>query len=486
MKFNRLTGFIEAYSPDTKFDNEYPFKPLEINRTVDLRGYARHGDSGYANGATKAPIMGSSIKFLNSVKIKESFKSLTDTAELIIPRIEGWLKKDDYGINNFRLFDPQAFDNDKVFASGNLVRIFLGYDFQDVLMFQGYVSEVSNTSPATVKLEDGMYLLKQKVVNGIYTHPDSTKENPKDVRLSDFISKILEGTGVDLHPSVAETADEITFGKYFHAKQSTVARVMKDIQDRGLSVFFEAGKLIIGRTYFDSTLTPHISTISNPNYDPPKINNEINVPKGGNKLKTTTMNKKRNMVTVQRFIGNSRILQLNVALDPSKTEDVFIPVAIHDSLNKKADKTAIKNLSDWLVKEYGGNVDTSGYSQVTATMDTTEKTLDKTVLANYKPVVDEMFEYGKDMFWKYFDSGLSGDITTFGDFGLHSAQSVDILDPRNPEVNGEFLITGVETDWGFNTGYRQKLSVGIKIKDHNIEELIQNNLEDIQRVDNIA
>jgi len=456
MYFNRLTGFVEVYSSDTKFENEHPFSPNPINRTASLTGAS--GD--FFNGATKRPI--ATLSFLNSVKIKSSFKTLTDTAELVIPRVDNWLIYDEYNVNNKSLYDPQAFDNEQIFSSGNIVRVFLGYDFQDKLMFHGYVSKVSNTSPLTLKLEDGMYLLKQKVVNGIYKNKD---DETKDVRLSDFIDDLIEGTGVELHPSVRESADEISFGKYFHAKQSTSARVMKDIQDRGLSVFFEAGKLIIGRTYFDSSLTPHISTISNPDYVPPVINNEINVPKGGNKLETTTMNKKRNMVTVQRFIGNSRILQINVALDPFSREDKFVIAAIHDTINKKSDVNK-ERLTAWLIKNYDSNIDTAGYSQITATMDTTTENFDSTNLDNYKPVVDKMFAHGQDMFWKYFDSGLGGSITTYGDFGLQSAQSVSIIDPRNPEVAGEYLITGVATDWGFSVGYRQNLKVGIKIKDY--------------------
>lgn len=480
--FNRLTGFIEIYSPDTTFTDDIPYRPLQVNLTAINGGAETVEEPPNTNGASKEPL--GKVDFLHSVKISSSFKTLSDTCEIVVPRIDKWLKKDFQIVNNFSLYDPQAFDNDKIFAEGNIVRVFLGYDFQDKMMFHGYVSEVSNTSPVTIKLEDGAYLLKNKYVNGIYRNKSDKKE---DVRLSDFIDDVLEGTGVELHPSVADTADEITFGKYFQAKQSSAIRVMKDIQDRGLAVFFEMGKLIIGRTYFDSTLTPHISTISNPNYSPPLIDNEFNVPQGGNKLKTTTMNKKRNMVTVQKFVNNSRVIQLNVALDPRKKEDVFIPVGIHDSDNK-SNETQISNLTSWLIKNYDANVDTSGYSQITATMDAVGGNVPKADnLDSYKAVIDEMFDYGKDMFWKYFDNGLGGTITTFGDYGLQSAQSVNLFDPRNPEVNGEYLITDVKTTWG-QSGYRQTLKVGIKIKDNQLATEFPSriNLEDLTIISNIA
>ena len=68
------------------------------------------------------------------------------------------------------------------------------------------------------------------------------------------------------------------------------------------------------------------------------------------------------------------------------------------------------------------------------------------------------------MYFKYFDNGLSGQITVFGDYGLHSAQSIELLDKNNPETDGEYLITSVSTEWGFG-GYRQTVSIGIKIRD---------------------
>ena len=87
---------------------------------------------------------------------------MSDTCEIVVPRIDNWLKKDFQIVNNFSLYDPQAFDNDKIFAEGNIVRVFLGYDFQDKMMFHGYVSEVSNTSPVTIKFSF-IYQLSQYI-----------------------------------------------------------------------------------------------------------------------------------------------------------------------------------------------------------------------------------------------------------------------------------------------------------------------------------
>ena len=263
---------------------------------------------------------------------------------------------------------------------------------------------------------------------------------------------------------------QMFFGKEVRFRQTTVARIMSDIRERGLSVFMEMGKLVIGRTSFDSTLTPHISSVSSSDYEPPFINIEWNVPMGGTSLKFSTLEKKTKMVTVQRFISNTRSIQLNVALDPNEAEDIFVPVAINDSKNEDASPNQ-EALTNWLISTYGVTVDTNGYSQKTATMDPIKQGLrkfnSKTQDSDFKELIIEMLEYGKSKFYDFYDTGLSGTVTIFGDYGLQTAQSIEIFDAHNSEINGEYLITDIKTDWGFG-GYRQTLKLGIKIKGSNI------------------
>ena len=460
--FNQLTGFIEIYPPDTTFLNTLPWKVLVTNSDNSISYNLNNGASN--GGVTQRPLV-ERLGAINDVKIKSSFKTLTDTCEIIVPRFDQWIMKDDRNVNNYSIFDPTAEAENLVFGVGNVVRVFIGYDYGErnpygeKLMFHGYISEVTPTSPIKIKLEDAMWRLKQKTINKVYKPTGGRKE----VRLEDFIHEILEGTGVELGESVL--TKEITFGEKVSFRNSTVARVMDDIKKRGLSVFMELGRLIIGRTYFDATLTPHVSSKSNPNYKPPLINTEWNVPKGGNKLRANTMEKKRNMVTVQRFISNSRIIQLNVCLNPNEKEDIFVPAQISDSRNK-GDEVATTKLDNWLTTKYGISIDTTGYSQHTATMDPIKyrKRDFNHREDDFEKLIEEMFDHGKDMYFKYFDNGLGGDITVFGDYDLQSAQSIDLFDPRNPEVWGEYLLTSVSTSWGFQ-GYRQTCTIGIKIKD---------------------
>ena len=452
--FNVLSGFIEIYPPDTTFGDHLPWKVLteqndEGNNVTDALRNTR---------ASNTPII-ERLDLLNSVKINESFKTLTDTCEVVVPRFDQWILKDSKNINNYALYYANGEDFEAVFAKGNVVRVFLGYDGENKLMFNGYIAEASTNAPITIKLEDAMWRLKRKTINKVYRPTGGRKE----VRLEDFIHEVLDGTGVELDESVL--TKDVFFGNKVTFRNSTVARVMDDIKKRGLSVYIRLGKLVIGRTYFDATLTPHLSTKSNPDYEPPILSTEWDVPKGGSNLKVTTMDKKTKMVTVQRFIGNDRVIQLNVALDPNKIEDTLVPAQISDSINKDSQENKDK-LDRWLSTKYKVKIDTTGYSQHTATMDSIKyksRTFTNTD-SDFEELIEEMFEYGKDMYFKYFDNGLGGSVTIFGDYGLFSAQSIDIYDPVNPEFWGEYLVTSVATTWGFG-GYRQTLTIGIKIKD---------------------
>ena len=440
--YNRVTGFIEVYDKDVKITDNKP-----------------HGVDNHPNIKPLA-----TIYYPNKINIKSSFRDLTDTATIVVPRFDAWIIKDDKNLNELKLFDPQSFDEKDLFAKGNIVRIFLGYDFNDTLMFHGYVNEITSTSPVTVGLEDSMWLLKQKTVNKTF----KPKEGKKSVFLSDFLGPtagdddILKDTGVELDPSV-DTA-QFDMGSIVTFRTSTVARILKDISDRGLSIWFNLGKLVVGRTYFDSSLTPHQSTKSDPNYVPPKVKFEENVPRGKDNLKIDTANKKTKLIISKAFVGKNRQIQLGVILDPNQKEDIFIPVEISDTVNKN-DETKVDATTNWLLNKYKVNVDTSIYSRHSATMPpfSAIKNTVKEGSKEYDEIIESMFDHAKDMFFKFFNNGLSGDIEVFGDYSLKTGQSIDLHNRNNPEIVGEYLITDIETKWGVEIGYRQNLKLGIKI-----------------------
>ncbi len=91
-----------------------------------------------------------SIKKVNSVTIEKSWRLLTDTAVITLPR-------------NIADFDNQKVK--EVFKIGDQVIIELGYNSQHVIEFVGYITEVSAEIPVRISCQDEMWKLKQLPVN---------------------------------------------------------------------------------------------------------------------------------------------------------------------------------------------------------------------------------------------------------------------------------------------------------------------------------
>lgn len=85
---------------------------------------------------------------VNEVKINSSYETLTDTATIRLARkleFEGKPITGDSGI----------------FKAGDAVKIYLGYDFKNELLFSGYISNIKPGSPLEFRCEDEMYQLKK-------------------------------------------------------------------------------------------------------------------------------------------------------------------------------------------------------------------------------------------------------------------------------------------------------------------------------------
>ena len=82
-----------------------------------------------------------------------------------------------------------------------------------------------------------------------------------------------------------------------------------------------------------------------------------------------------------------------------------------------------------------------------------------TLYITKEELIKETIKYFRD----YNLNGISGDISIFGDFGLHSAVQVELIDTRSPSKNGVYIVEEVVTTFGVD-GYRQKLSLPYKVK----------------------
>ena len=87
------------------------------------------------------------IHAISSVHIESSWKMLTDSAEIRLPR-------------RIKYFAGK--DLKEMLSAGDQVKIELGYDGDLYTEFEGYISLIGWGVPVTIRCEDEMYKLKRK------------------------------------------------------------------------------------------------------------------------------------------------------------------------------------------------------------------------------------------------------------------------------------------------------------------------------------
>ena len=149
------------------------------------------------------------VNHFSEAKIASSWKSLTDTAEIILPR------------------KVKDFDRMKVsewFREGDPVEIWLGYDGNLVLEFSGYIKTVPAGIPLLISCEDEMYKLKRSTVS----------VSIKDCTLKQLLEKIAPGYKV--------VCDDTKLGNVRYSKVSP-SQILEDLQKQNIYTWFEGKEL---------------------------------------------------------------------------------------------------------------------------------------------------------------------------------------------------------------------------------------------------
>lgn len=163
-------------------------------------------------------IAGVEFPFIHSLKTEESWKMLTDTCSIEVPR--------KVKINRKPLTD--------VLKVRDEVTVDMSYFSNDMdRIFTGVIARSPNpTIPVGIECEDAMFLLKQNR----YAH------QWKNASLKDIIEHVA--------PGVEHNLLNATIGKYTIPGDWNAARVFEDLKsNRGLYTFFRDGKLQVGLQY---------------------------------------------------------------------------------------------------------------------------------------------------------------------------------------------------------------------------------------------
>jgi len=154
---------------------------------------------------------------INAVEVIRSWKELTTRATIVLPR-------------NVGDFDKMKVR--EVFRHGDPIKVFLGYDSDNKMFFEGFITGVSADIPITITCEDLMWKLKRVKVN--YAN--------NNVTLEKMLKDICPGYKID-------ALEGVQLGSVRFAK-TTVAQVLDKLKsDFNLSTWFNGNVLTCGKYY---------------------------------------------------------------------------------------------------------------------------------------------------------------------------------------------------------------------------------------------
>lgn len=315
------------------------------------------------------------------------------------------------------------------------------YKEKTTIMFDGYITKCSISSPIEIKCENLASNLKKiscpKVVAS------------KNMTVNDFLAddgkyKLLKDSGLSLHPDTASC--DINIGKVSLTTDLTVADVLTEWSKYKVFAYVKDNNgtpcIAVGRSYFSN---PGKDSILNgdENSEPKKILFDYNVANDG----LTLMNTDKAFLAVEAtaLTNDSKFYHITVRRNPdydsSKSGSEKYQVLNETKLSKKAMKLGATCLS---------------------------KSKDKVDLSQYNviPYMSRKIGIAKDDLLKeaiqYLESynmnGIEGSLTLFGDLALRTATKVELVDNRYPEKNGYYLVDEVSTTFG-TSGYRQTIKL---------------------------
>jgi hypothetical protein len=162
--------------------------------------------------------------------INSSFKNLTDTCELILPR-------------NLTLKDKRL---DEVVRVGDPVTVKLSVNGEEGLTteFEGYVREVDPNIPVKILCEDEMFKLK-----GMNVKPRSWEK----ANINEVINHIAPGITSKVFSGISSS---VSIGKFIINNKSA-AQVLADLREYGIFSYFRNKVLHVGFAY-DYSFDQHV------------------------------------------------------------------------------------------------------------------------------------------------------------------------------------------------------------------------------------
>jgi len=365
-----------------------------------------------------------SFDYVNSVTVRTSCKSLSDTAEIVLPRkmLERLSGKP---FANF-------LNNNKTSISeylkrGDEVTIQLGYEgFEPRPVFKGYITHIEQGDQLIIKCEDKTFLLKQKVFPNTYKKFDFKEffEHNKgiigDIDFKDNSKQVFGNMNIIENLRVDQALDE-------------VIRIYPNLR-----IFFIGDKLYITQS------TEPVSK------EPVIFSPERNIVDDSNLNYVDTKDLK--LIITAKALANSEFVNIKNENGAQKTGE-------GEAVIPKYKKISSDYPEDKNEKEYEKRVFTVPESISEALA---EKKKDK---VDEKDVEDKLKEHAERIHKLFTTGHVSGSFTTFGEPFVQKGDLVEFrYGDLRPEIDGKVFIADA-VNYSFNqNGYRQTITLGYRTK----------------------
>ena len=378
--------------------------------------------------------------FVNNVEIDSSFKNLTKTGRLTLPR-----NLDFDGMNIAGLSNP-------LFNRGDRIIIELGYEIIDSKrmekfnslkkIFQGYIVRVGLSTPVVLECEDQMYALKNIKVN-------LTSELGKK-KLSDVLIEMFKNS-----PQYSTTSSPFDSS---HKGDGSITPILMNL-DTAPFTYDTSGEKSIAEVLDDLKrklfIYPYFDDFGNLRIELPWINSKM--------LEVTTpIAYDNNVISDDLKLQREEDVAVKVIFksQPSNKKETYVDID-GKTKNKSEVIGCDKNLNGTYKKVNGkmqGYVGDGFADSITVNgpNDLTQDECDKNAM-NILAVN------------KYTGMVRGSKFTTFGEPAIYVGQTVTLryidskLALKFQERIGTFAVAGVRRTFGMN-GYRQIIELGIQLK----------------------
>lgn len=405
---------------------------------------------------------------------KKSFKPKADVVSLDGSQVQMGLT----GLNAH--LDEKFLLNPDDFRTENRIEIRLGYAYSEKeyeemmkddsanpanmeMVFTGFITKCSASTPLEVECGNMAHVLT------LINVPDIIEKGA--CTLKDFLDpkgkyRLLQNTGIDL--DLGKENFTIEVANFEISSQLTVADVLHQWQESGIMCFMKnyndgTSKLRVGKNFYvDGGMGGMpVDKKTYITYNPQNVYNVIQADWDVAEDRLELMNTDKRYLAVKatgrtkegKWFGFTlrRITDGNGDFE-STGNDGWQIVNEKREMPKKARKKKDGT--------YGKRPKGMRIVQMNRV-----KTSDLTIIPYVRILPcdrDILLKEAKEYWRKYVPNGVSGSLIVFGDLQIEPADIIALIDPRQPNKNGWYMVKDVNITFGIN-GYRKELKLPYKV-----------------------